>query len=190
MKKIFIILICLCTLFAFCACGESSKESSTSDLPQSNTEATKEKKLSADELNAELKKQPCYVYETEYYVQDDNYKSLYPDLLLPKIKNQSDTNIKDVWVAFVAWDPNGLPVIIESTGDSGYIVECAFNGINLTKGETLTDYGLQLTQDFAFSEQVDKFKAIVTHYKDFDGNTWDNPLYSDWKEMYKEKELK
>lgn len=184
--------MCFCMAMAFTACGSSSttNESSGSEDTQSNTEATTEKVLSADELNAELKKQPCYVYETEYYVQDENYKALYPDLLLAKIKNQSGTSIKDVWVAFVAWDSNGLPVIIDSTGSDGYVVECTFDGINLVDGESLTDYGLQLTQDFAFSEEVDKFKAIVTHYKDFDGNTWDNPLYSDWKEMYKEKELK
>ena len=39
------------------------------------------------------------------------------------------------------------------------------------------------------NNNISKFKAIVVSYTDFDGNTWNNPLLSDFKELYADKKL-
>lgn len=147
--------------------------------------------LSGSDLEEKLKEQPVYVVSTDYMIQSDEYKSLYPDMLNSVIKNVSGTEIKNVIVSFAAWDENHLPVKIVGQYDfdgGKYIKACNFGDVNMIDGSTFgEDKGLSL------SEQCDNIKvvnAIVMEYTDFDGNKWENPYYDSWISMYENKKLK
>jgi hypothetical protein len=146
--------------------------------------------MTKEELDAALLTQPMYVVSTKYVVQDERYKALYPDMLQAIIKNNSGTDVKDAVVAFAAWDSNDFPVKIYgkySLGSGSYIRTCNFDDINMLDGSTFGDgYGMSLDSD---TDNIATFKAIVVSYDDFDGNTWSNPYYSTWVELYEDKKL-
>ena len=82
---------------------------------------------------------PVSVVKSEYLVQDEQYKSLYPDMLNAVIQNNTDADIKDAVLAFVAWDSNHLPVKLVGNMDfSGgdYFAEVNYSDINLVGGST------------------------------------------------------
>lgn len=149
-----------------------------------------EKELSSEDLEKALSKQPCFIKETKYIVQDEQYKSIYPDILSVVIKNNSKTDIKSAVVAFVAWDKNNLPIKLIGQYDfngGSYVQECNFEDINLIDGDTYDKgSGLAISEDNA---DVETFKAIIVNYNDFDGNTWENPYYQNWLNIYENKKL-
>ena len=77
--------------------------------------------------------------ETEYVVQDEKYKALYPDMLQAVIKNNSGIDVKSAIVAFAAWDSHGFPVKIESQyslGRGSYVVRVNYSDVNMVDGDT------------------------------------------------------
>lgn len=139
---------------------------------------------SAEQLEASLASQPVYVSSTKYVVQDENYKSLYPDMLQAVLQNNSEDDIRDAVVAFVGWDNNGLPVKIKgqlSFNDPTYVTEVSFNDINMVPGSS---YGE--SQGFSIDEScgVVTFKAVVKSYTTFDDKTWENPDYKTFCDLY------
>lgn len=155
------------------------------------TEIVSKDDLSAKELEAELKKQPMYVVSTDYVVQSDDYKSLYPDMLNAVIKNVSGKEVKNAKIAFAAWDKNGLPVKILGQfdfDDGNYISQVDFGDVNMVDGDTYgKDSGLALSEN---CKNIKTVKAIVLEYTDFDGNNWQNPYYENWKSLYENQKLK
>ena len=99
MKKI-IALLAILMLLSLTACGKNDTSPKDSADTPNDTVLTedesgkaeeepidvpkkeKPKEMSAEELETEIQKQPCFVTECEYYVQDDQYKALYPDLMM------------------------------------------------------------------------------------------------------------
>ena len=122
-------------------------------------------------------------------VQDERYKSLYPDMLQAVIQNNSEEDIRDAVVAYVGWDANGLPVKIKghlSYGDSTYVTEVLYENINLVPGSSYGD-----SQGYAIDEDcgVDTFKAVVVSYTTFEEKTWENPDYKAFCDLYGGKRL-
>ena len=168
---------------------EKSTNSETTKKSNSSKEKTGE--MSVAELEARLLEQPMYVSRTEYLVQDENYKALYPDLLSAVIVNNSNTNIKNAKVAFVAWDSNNFPVKIVGNYDysgGNYVSLCDFGDVNMIPGST---FGENMGMEISDRDQkpISTFKAIVYEYIDFDGNVWSNPYFKDWKKTYENKIL-
>ena len=61
------------------------------DFVKSDTPSgTRVENASAEELEASLASQPVFVSNTNYAVQNDRYKSIYPDLLQAIIQNNSE----------------------------------------------------------------------------------------------------
>ena len=140
-----------------------------------------------EELLELLAAQPLAVTKTEYLVQSDEWKTLYPDMLSAILLNNSDEAIQNAVVAFVAWDKNNLPVKIEGQFDfmgGSYIKEVRYDEINLIPGETFGENkGYSLSQNTTIAT----CKAIVVSYETFEGVTWNNPYYEDFRELYEGK---
>ncbi len=165
---------------------ESIGEVSEDDVERTRTEDIG---LSNDDvdyqmLEKNIREQDFRVKSTRYIVQDEEYKSLYPDMLQAILKNDTDLDIKSAVVAFVAWDQNKLPVKIKAAidfSDGAYIQEVNFGDINMIPGSS---YGRKSGFEIDEKCNIDQFKAIVVSYEAFDGTIWDNPLYDEWCEVY------
>ena len=123
-------------------------------------------------------------------VQSEEYKSLYPDVLQAILVNNTQSDIKDVVVAFAAWDENDLPVLIKGQFDynpASYIRRVSYAGINMVPGSTYGENtGMRLDESISGIVTV---KAIVASYVTFDGETWENPEYEAFIEEYSGKKL-
>ena len=145
-----------------------------------------------EEIEAQISQQPVRVLSTE--VTDANDARFMTSLsnlgiLLPHIINESDADIKNLTVNFVAWDKNNLPVIIKSSRynvPAGYTPSILLPEVNLVPNSKLNEDD---ADDFflcPFDETVSaaKAKAIVAEYVTYDGKSWTNPLLEDWKTVY------
>lgn len=153
------------------------------------SESSAEAAISAAELEANLATQPLAVISTQYVVQDDQYKALYPDMLQAVIQNNSQADIKNAVIAFVAWDSNALPVKIEGQYDisgGSYVKEVNYSDINLIGGAT---YGENSGYSLNENNTISTFKAIAVSYETFDGETWRNPYYDDFLQLYEGQRL-
>ncbi len=167
----------------------TSATEATTVVTTEATKATTPAPLTQAEVEALIEEQEVKVTSTKYVVQDTKYKSLYPDMLQVIITNNSEYDIKNLVVAFVAWDENNLPVLIQGKWDydEEYVKEAKYDAINLVPGKsTGSDKGYSL--DYRV-DNIKKFKAIVVSYENFDGVVWENPYYDDWKNAYEGKKL-
>ena len=164
--------------------GTASGEDASKNSDDGNNKA-----ISAQELDSLLAQQPLYVSKTEYVVQSEEYKTLYPDMLQAILQSNTTDDIKDAVVAFVAWDSNGLPVKIEGQfdfGDGSYVKKFNYSDINLAAGGSYGDSsGFSLTEN----NNIDTFKAICISYETFEGKTWENPYYDDFCSLYEGKKI-
>lgn len=147
----------------------------------------------ASNIEQRLQEQPAFIASATYAVQDDNWKSLYPDMLCFSIQNNSGKDIKDADVDLVAWDSNNAPVTIASTdtlGRGDYLVSVNCTGINIPNGQASSaDGGLELQDPSVSGIQISTFKAIVKDVTYSDGSTWENPFYDVWVKIYKNQRL-
>jgi hypothetical protein len=167
---------------------EDSKIAETGSTVDTDAKADAESDLPSEkELEKLLAKEPVNIKSTEYVVQDEEYKSLYPDILQAIIQNNTDTDIKNAVVSFVAWDKNGLPVKIKgylSFSDPGYVTDVDYSDINLAAGKTYgKDSGYQIDEN----QDIKTFKVIVKSYETFEGETWTNPYYDTFCSLYEGK---
>lgn len=167
---------------------ESVKEESKDEVVET-PKGEEKKTMTIAELNEAINNQPMKVINTEYIVQDDEFKALYPDMLSAVIQNNSGIDIKNAIVGFVAWDSNNFPVKIEGSFDyngGNYFTMVDCGDVNMVNG---TMFGEGMGMELSENNNISKFKAIVVSYTDFDGNTWNNPLLEDFKELYEDKKL-
>lgn len=145
--------------------------------------------VTEEDIQKQVEKQELRVISTEYIVQDERYKALYPDMLSAVIKNNTDLDIKNAVVSFVAWDNNNLPVKIKGSidfSDGAYVINCKFSDINLVPGDT---FGEKAGMKIDETCKIATFKAIVKSYEAFDGTTWENPVFEDWCTLYAGEKL-
>lgn len=204
MKKLAMVLALVCMAVCIVGCSSTAikpqeensegtpKTTIAANAPQGDSKTTTTtaapKKLTASELTAAIEQQEVKVTSTKYVVQDEDYKTLYPDLLQAVIANGSTADIKNAVVAFAAWDENNLPIKIKGNmdfSDGAYVKKCNFNDVNLVPGKSYGENsGMAVDEDII---PIKKFKAIVVSYETFDGDTWENPLFEDWCEIYEGK---
>lgn len=143
--------------------------------------------MGIDEFEKLLSEQPLYISSTEYVVQSEESKVLFPDMLQAIITSNSTEDIKDAVVAFVAWDNNNLPVKIQTQFDfsgGSYIKQVSYKDINLVNGASYGENGGYTLDE---NSNISKFKAIVVSYETFDSNIWGNPYYENFKTTYEGK---
>lgn len=173
--------------------GNKYSDSLTTMVELSDKAAFKSSKQGEENANAEvdektvtaaIEEQEFRVIETNYVVQSDKYKSLYPDMLQAILENDTELDIKSAVVAFVAWDANNLPVKIEGEYDysgGAYVKEVNYDDINMVPGATFGEgKGYSLDEN----NTISNVKAIVVSYEAYDGTTWKNPEYAEWKKLY------
>lgn len=169
----------------FCgSCGASVDKTNSTPTSTTKPETSIEPTMTEDKLLSQIDAQELKVIKTKYVVQDEEYKSLYPDMLQAVIQNDTSYDIKNALVAFVAWDSNNLPVKIKGSidfSDGSYIKKVNYGDINLVPGEKFGESSGSAVDENC---NIETFKAIVVSYETFDGTTWENPLYEDWCEFY------
>lgn len=167
---------------------EAAKETTEKETEPKTTEAPKEvKELSVAEFDELLAGMPLSVVKTEYVVQDEQYKSLYPDMLSTVIMNNTDSDIKDAVLGIVGWDENNLPVKLQGQFDFGggdYFKKVNYSDINLVGSSTFGE-----TSGFSLNEscKVASFKSIVLSFETFDGDKWENPYVGSFCAAYEGK---
>lgn len=187
MKRKIALLLALVMALSLSACTGSTGSSESGWHEQKNTVKTKKQVLDETAFEQLLLEQPVTVVETNYVVQSEQYKGLYPDMLQAIVQNNTTADIKNAVVAFAAWDENGLPVKIEGQFDflgGEYIKKVDYSDINLIGGAT---FGENNGYSLAEQNKINTFKAIVVSFETFDGREWENPYYSDFQELYEGK---
>lgn len=177
-----IIVIFLTSLFIFKTFGpQSDSNAKDRSLLKINTK-------SASELEEELNKQPVKIVNSAYVVKDERLKSLYPDAITADLKNNSDKDIKNIMMGYVAWDKNGLPVKVKGHLDfhPAYLRKVLVQDGNMAaKSTDIYTTGYELDNETSIAI----FKPIVLEYEDFDGKTWKNPEIDNFKKIYENKKL-
>lgn len=161
--------------------SSASSEESVASMAQSSKETVN---MNVSDFKDLLSNQPVSVVSTDYVVQDEEYKALYPDMLQGVIKNNTDADIKNAIVAFTAWDSHDLPVKIKASfdfTDGSYIRQVNYADINLVPGAT---YGNQSGFEIDEGQDIQKLEAICVSYEAFDGSTWENPYYDEWTKLF------
>ena len=201
MKKLSVLALAAALALVAAACGGNGTQSTastgtplstqTSDAvePPSIQETPSPSKstpvlLSAAEFEELLAQLPLFISSTQYVVQDEQYKSLYPDMLQAVLQNDTDADIKNAVVAFASWDKNGLPVKIKGSidfSDGSYIKQVNYADINLVPGDSFGE-----NSGFEVDEAcgITHFTAMVASYETFEGDVWENPLFEDWCALY------
>jgi len=89
----------------------------------------------------------------------------------------------------VGYDNNGFPIKIKLQYDfdeGEYLQELTFTDANMMPGEkSNSNYGWNLSEDTEISE----VRACVKSAVFYGGETWDNPLYENWENKYKDVPL-
>lgn len=146
-------------------------------------------KAKEQEIEKYKNEQEVTVESARIIVQDDRYKSLYPDMIEVIIKNNSNKTIKDYNVAVLAYDSNNYPLKIKPKYNyygGGFEFTGNAENTNVVAGATSgKDYGWELDKTHGISKVI----AIVKDVTYYDGSTWENPYYTYWIEQYKEKPL-
>lgn len=173
------LFLALALCLALSACGRRSALPEPSPTPSGPTET-----MDVAQFDALLAEQPFAVESASYVVQDERYKALYPDMLQATLRNDTEFTIKKALVAFAAWDINGNPVPIEAKYDfirGFYVREVTFKDIQLPPGETFGErYGFKVEE----SSHISRIKAIAISYEADTGETWENPYYEEWLQLY------
>ena len=163
---------------------------------EAKPEVSEQPEMTAEELEAEISRQPVRVLDAEVSGTDDLRFDVSWDsgLILPHIINESEDEIQHINIYFAAWDANNLPVTLQSRHldyKAGYTPNIILAEVNLVPGAL---YNKDDADTFQFLPvdrtcNVVKAKAIVAVYTTFDGDKWQNPYINDWLEIYGGKKL-
>lgn len=168
MKKILIMIVCLCMTASLCACG--TEQNGNGD--ELDVRAYQE---FLDEMN------DFYIRAVNARVvtKEDGTKYLTADII-----NDSSHNISELVVAFATWDENGTPIDIttaENPENTQNLIKTTIDDVSISSGETWhSDGGVFIAES---SYGVEYVTAIVTSCK-MDQSQWTNTHYDTWKQAY------
>lgn len=116
-----------------------------------------------------------YNKESEVIIsQIETYESIWGNTTVTlTVDNLSDSTIKDIEIAFMAWDENQLPVIVSEEFDyysDTYCMEGVSNAINLLpKGSETVSIDVVSSM-----EQIHYILPFIISYTTYDGSEWKN----------------
>lgn len=158
--------------------------------PLSRNEVTVSKAAVDDieSIQAALNVLPIRVSSAKVLVQSKLNKETYPDMLTAVVENATEKNITGYTVGFLAYDANGEAVqILTQYDENGYYeILGDAESIDLQAGASFgSSYGWRLEDNHGIVYLI----ACVQTATYEDGSTWENPIYSIWKETFAEKTL-
>lgn len=141
-----------------------------------------------ESIQAALAVLPVRVSNAKVLVQSKLNKDTYPDMLTAVVENRTDKKIVGYTVGFLAYDASGEAVqILTQYDENGYFeILGDAEAIELTAGSSFgSSYGWRLQNEHGIVYLI----ACVKEATFEDGFTWENPIYSIWKETFAEKTL-
>jgi len=162
-------------------------EESTEGTKKESTGIVQKETFNTEKFMELMDTLPIKIISSTYSVQSDTYKSLYPDMLNVVFQNNTDEDIKDVVIAFVAWDKNNLPVKIKGDmdfTDGSYIKKVNYSDVNLVPN---AQYGSNSGYSVDSSCNIKTFIAAVVSYETFEGVIWNNPYYDEFVSLFSGK---
>ena len=180
-KKIFRTFLAASALaFVLSGCSVDSGVKDSSEMVKENTVV--KQSVTEEGFDKLLETLPLAVTKTEYVkASGEDGKTDYISVVL---KNNTDADIKEASVAFVAWDENGLPVTFmpkDELGGEKYLNVSEFKQINMIGEETIVkEEGLVLPE----GHRVFSCKAIAVRFETFDGEVWENPYFEQFGNIY------
>jgi len=173
----------------------AGEQAATEQAEENGTDAGAQQSsgISAEELEAQLREQPVYVDSVEvldsgdgrFYDYNMGYRNC--NFVLPHIVNQSEDDIKDLQIWTFGWDNNNLPVTVEYNGTKTNDV--MFSEVSLIPGGVTNQYDAEMLNCVPTDYECKKAKCLVAGYRTYSGETWTNPLATDWVKCYKDQKL-
>lgn len=96
--------------------------------------------------------------------------------------NLSNTAIKNIGIMFMAWDENGLPVLIPDNPiyyENGYLYEANYSAVNIPSNK-VGDISFDIWCDI---EDIRYVMPVVVSYEDYNGKIWKNPEEKSTKKL-------
>lgn len=169
--------------------GEDGLQSSDDGDNVIGTTVSKEQALATLKDNLS-KEKVVAINEAVHKEMDDGNIMLSVDL-----KNNSDKQIKELVVAFAAWDIDGNPIKLKSasgTSEDAYVKRINMGDVTVAAGQTwMADSGDDVMGYKVAPElsNIAYVKAAVISSTMEDGGSWSNPYYDQWKTTYENVKL-
>ena len=175
--------------------AETAGLSEPSDTEEKDEPAEAQAEMSVEEVEAQIAQQPIYVqsvvvansWDDRFSGYDFTYKDC--TYVIPRIINNSEDDIKDIQIWTYGWDENNLPVTVKyGKTDTKDII---FSEIGMVPGAVLNMDGADDLYVIPVDDnyRLAKAKCLVSGYRTYSGDTWTNPMSTDWIKCYNDKKL-
>lgn len=174
MKKIKLTVVLLTLMIFIGGCSSKKNDSLKESDDKINLKKEDSKTLDIMALKENALDFPLEIIDYDILVQDEEFKSLYPDLYRVIVKNNSEVDIKEYEVALLGWDDNDLPVKIKGDidfSDGTYVQKLIASDVNLIPGATYgEDSGMGLDKNISLKT----LQPVIISFTDFEDNTIKN----------------